>query len=212
MPETLDTTDPNIVAVQTQGRGSRQRIVNESDEFSNPRDKNLESALCFRESNELFHDRRIQRQRIDQLVNLFVQEPIMSDVEMEYILGNVKSRLTYLKNTEFAPIDRSINGETRSKGFPMERLLKWEQKKHIFSVCIGNDKFFPAFQFAGTEPRSIIEKVIQLLPDYMHGWHIAYWFSGSNGWLNGDSPKDLLHLDKKIIYAAKQVSLDKCRF
>ncbi len=211
MPETLDRIDPNIVAVQKHGRGSRQRIVHELEESSNAQGKNFESELCFRESNELFHDRRIQRQRIDQLVNLFVQEPIMSDVETEYILGNVKSRLTYLKNTEFVSVDRSLNGKTRSIGYAEDQLMSWEEKKKIFSVCVKNDKFYPAFQFSGSEPRLIIEKVIHVLPDYMYGWHLAYWFSGSNGWLNGDSPKDLLHLDKKILYAAKQVSLDKCR-
>lgn len=212
MPETLNRNDSRVVSMQKSQRDSRQHIVQELDEPKNLRDNSFESEVQFRESNELFHNREIQRQKIDHLVKLLTQDSIMSEVETEYILGNVKSRLKYLKNTEFVPVDRSLNRGTRPKEYPIDQLLKWEDKKKIFSVCVGEDKFFPAFQFAGKEPKLIIDKVIRLLPNYMYGWHIAYWFSGSNGWLNGDSPKDLLHLDDKIMYAAKQVSLDTYRF
>lgn len=212
MPEAQKRIDPNIVAVQKHERGSRRHIVQEQDESSNTHYKNLESELCFRESKELFHDRKLQRQRIDQLVQLCAQDTIMSDVETEYILGNVKLRLTYLKNTEFVPVDRSLNGVTRSNGYPEDRLLMWEKKKKIFSVCVDNNNFFPAFQFENQKPRVILERILNVLPKDMHGWHIALWFSSDNGWLGGDFPQNCLDQEERILNAAKQEDLELDRF
>lgn len=211
MAEGQDRIDPNTVGVQELPRDLHQPFPREHNESLDSQDKNRDSDLCTHESSQLFHDRQVQRQRIDQLVKLFVREPIMSDVETDYILGNVKSRLKYLKNTEFVTINDSLLGTTPPKGFPLERLLKWEEDKKIFAVWVDQNKFFPAFQFAKTKPKPIIERVIQLLPDYMHGWLIGYWFSGGNGWLNGVAPKELLQQEEKVLHAAKQVSLDRYR-
>lgn len=212
MTEAIEKIDRNNVGVGESLQRSRRRNSQDSFESCEIKNETIQTEQCFRESTQIFHDRQIQRVKIDQLVKFFVQEPIMSEVETEYIFGNVKLRLTYLKQTEFVKIDRSSFGASKSNGYPIERLLKWEENKKIFSVSVDSDKFFPAFQFADNKPKIIIEKVIRLLPDYMNGWQIAYWFSGSNGWLSGDVPKELLHMEDKILYAAKQVALDKYRF
>ena len=212
MTETVERIEQNTVGVRQSEQRSRRRNSQDSFESCNTKNDSNQTELCIRESTQIFHDLQIQRFKIDQLVKFFVQDSILSEVETEYIFGNVKLRLTYLKQNEFVKIDHSSNGASKSHGYPIERLLKWEENKKIFSVWVDSDKFFPAFQFADNKPKIIIEKVIQLLPDYMHGWQIAYWFSGYNGWLSGDVPKELLHMEDKILYAAKQVALDKYRF
>ena len=212
MTESTEIIKRKIVGVQEPPSHPRRRVVQDHIESCNIKNDTHHSGLCIRESTQLFQDRRVQRQKIDQLVKFLVEEPLMSEVESEYIFGNVTSRLTYLKNTEFVSTDSSLNGATKRRGYPKERLLDWEKNKKIFSVWVDQDKFYPAFQFAGEKPKLIIEKVIQLLPDYMHGWLIAYWFSDSNGWLSGEAPKDLLDNGNRVLHAAKQVSLDEYRF
>lgn len=186
---------------------SRQQFLQECDEPDNTKKKEPNSQLCFRESNQLFHDGQIQRRKIDQLVKIMVEETIMSDAETTYILDNVESRLKYLKNTEFVQANRTLNGKKLQNGYPLDRLLTWEDERRIFSVWIDQDRYFPAFQFEEKRPRIIIGKVIQLLPDYMHGWHIAYWFSGGNGWLNGNLPQNCLHIEDEVLRAAEQLTL-----
>lgn len=212
MTEAKEKIKRNMLGVQVTPSLPQRRIAQNHDESCKTKYETHHSGLCIRESTQLFHDRHVQRQKIDQIVKFLVQEPIMSEVETDYIFGNVTSRLTYLKKTEFVSIDRSLNGTTKRKGYPKERLSDWEKNKKIFSVWVDQDKFYPAFQFAAAKPKLIIEKVIQLLPDYMHGWLIAYWFSDSNGWLSGEAPKDLLDSGDRVLHAARQVSLDKYRF
>lgn len=212
MTEVKERIKRDISGVQVPPSRLQRRNAQNLDESCNTKNEPHHLGLCIRESTQLFHDRHVQRHKIDQIVKFLVQEPIMSEVETDYIFSNVTSRLTYLKTTEFVSIDGSLNGATKRKGYPKERLSDWEKNKKIFSVCVEKDKFYPAFQFAKAKPKLIIEKVIQLLPDYMHGWLIAYWFSDGNGWLSGEAPKDLLDRGDKVLHAARQVSLDEYRF
>ena len=207
MSEASQTVDKNFIGVREPQRDSRQQILQECHGSLTTKDEERHWQQCFRESNQLFHDGLIQRRKIDQLVKIMVEETIMSDVETTYIFDNVVSRLKYLKNTEFVLANRTLNRKKLQKGYPLDRLLSWEGEKKIFAVWIDQDRYFPAFQFEAMKPRIIIEKVIRFLPDYMHGWHIAYWFSGGNGWLNGDLPQNNLHKEDEVLRAAKQLAL-----
>ena len=77
---------------------------------------------------------------------------------------------------------------------------------------MGQDRYFPAFQFEQQKPNPILEQILNLLPKDMHGWHIAFWFSSDNGWLGWDAPQNCLSQVESILKAAKQEALDLDRF
>ena len=117
MTEIIERIDRNTVGVRQSKQRSRRRNSRGSFESCNTKKDSNQTGLCIRESAQIFHDRQIQRLKIDQLVKFLVQDPILSEVETEYIFDNVKLRLTYLKQTEFVNIDRSSNGATKSNGY-----------------------------------------------------------------------------------------------
>lgn len=215
MPEALDRIDPNVVAVQETPRRSRRRIVQEQDHLfnrDNERDFAQSPEKSFRGSKAGFHDSDQQRRKIDQFLQLLVEQPIMSDTETDYVVNNARLRLQYLQETEFADVSGSSTKDSDSTDYPLERLLKWEAEKKLFAVWVDQAKYFPVFQFQNQNPMPIVGKILRILPHDMNGWHIAYWFSSENGWLGWDFPRHCLNQEERILNAAKQESLELDRF
>lgn len=215
MTEALEGIEQNVVGVQQPLHHSRQQVVHNRSESGKSVNENLlpstlERRFCV--SNQLSHDSKKQRQKIDKLVELLVQEPIMSDLETDYIFDNAKLRLQYLLGTIFVKTTDSKNEKYKSNVYPFSQLLSWEAKKKIFGIWVGQDRYFPAFQFEQQKPNPILEQILNLLPKDMHGWHIAFWFSSDNGWLGWDAPQNCLSQVESILKAAKQEALDMDRF
>ena len=215
MPETLDKIDHNVAAVQETPRRSRRRIAQEQNPLFNRdsgRDFSHRTEKRFRGSKVGFHDSDQQRHKIDQFLQLLVEQPIMSDLETDYVVKNARLRLKYLQETEFADVSGSSTKDSDSAQYPLDRLLKWEAEKKLFAVWADQAKYFPAFQFKNQNPLPIIAKILNILPNDMNGWHIAYWFSSENGWLGWDFPQQCLNQEERILNAAKQESLELDRF
>ena len=215
MPEALDRIDPNVVGVPESSRRSRRRNVQEQNHPVN-RDSERDFAhgteKRFRGSDVGFHDSDHQRHKIDQFLKLLVEQPIMSDTETDYVVNNARLRLQYLQETEFAEVSGPSSKNSESTGYPLDTLLKWEAEKQLFAVWVDQAKYFPAFQFQNQNPMPIVGKILNILPNDMTGWHIAYWFSSENGWLKWDFPQHCLNQEERILNAAKQESLELHRF
>lgn len=215
MTEALERNEQNLVGVQQPMHHSRQQFFQTRAGSGNSvNEHHLSSTIerRFRVSDHLSHDGKQQRQKIDKLVELLVQEPIMSNVESDYIIENAKLRLQYLLETSFVKTTDSKNENYKSNVYPFNQLLSWEAKKKIFGVWVGQDRYFPAFQFERQKPNPILEKILKLLPKDMHGWHIAFWFSSDNGWLGWDVPQNCLSQEESILKAAEQEALELDRF
>ena len=215
MTDVIERTEQNVVGVQQPSHDSQRQIAptrDESGKSVNERHlpSNIDRQFCV--SNLHSHDGKQQRQKIDKLVELFVQEPIMSGMEMDYIIDNAKLRLDYLLGTEIVKATDSKNEHYESNVYSFDRLLHWEAEKKIFGVWVGQERYFPAFQFENQKPNPIIERILYILPKDMHGWHIAFWFSSDNGWLGWDVPQNCLSQEKSILKAAKQEALELDRF
>lgn len=88
-------------------------------------------------------------------------------------------------------------------GLSADGAAAWEQAQRIFSVPVGGDKY-PGFQFdhAG-HPIPVIARVIDELGEKLTGpWSIALWFVGSNTWLGGVRPVDVLETDAAAVHLA----------
>jgi hypothetical protein len=67
-----------------------------------------------------------------------------------------------------------------------------EKSMRAVYVMNGHEPCFPACQFDMCGPKRIIADLIKTLSPYRSSWEIVVWLWGSNGWLGGDSPEDLL--------------------
>jgi hypothetical protein len=83
---------------------------------------------------------------------------------------------------------------------------RWKSDGRIFSVVYQGDTYFPGFQFDGEgQPLPIIAEIIEILGNVRPGWELALWFTGSDGWLGGKRPVDLLlKKPKKVLEAARR--------
>jgi hypothetical protein len=72
-----------------------------------------------------------------------------------------------------------------------------ERTKRAIYIMKGREPVFPAYQFDYQGPKGIISGIIKTLSPYRSNWEIAVWLWGSNGWLGGASPMELL--DRKPI-------------
>ena len=67
-----------------------------------------------------------------------------------------------------------------------------EKTKLAIYIMKGCEPCFPACQFHMWGPKRIIAGLIKTLSPYRSSWEIVAWLWGSNGWLGGASPMDLL--------------------
>lgn len=86
---------------------------------------------------------------------------------------------------------------------------RWRKEARIFAVPGGDGAhLYPAFQFDGTgRPRPAVASIIEALAGLMDGWSLALWFIGSNGWLGGERPADVLD-DAQVLVAAHQLAAE----
>jgi hypothetical protein len=83
-------------------------------------------------------------------------------------------------------------------------LLKLERR--IFSVVYEDKTYLPSFQFDEEgNPLPAIAAIIQVLGEKVSDWGLALWFTGSDGWLGGRRPVDLLRDEpERVVKAAEQ--------
>ncbi len=70
---------------------------------------------------------------------------------------------------------------------------RWKQEGRIFAVSHGGATYYPGFQFDDEgRPLEGVAPVISALAGKVSDWGLALWLTGSNGWLGGARPVDLL--------------------
>jgi hypothetical protein len=80
--------------------------------------------------------------------------------------------------------------------------IRWKKAGKLFSISHRGSEYFPAFQFKEGRPHPVIAKVLETLPRTMTPWQIAFWFVSTNGWLDGDAPRDRLDNPRNLLSAA----------
>jgi DNA-directed RNA polymerase specialized sigma24 family protein len=82
---------------------------------------------------------------------------------------------------------------------------RWKSDGRIFAVTHQGTPTFPGFQFSPEgQPLPVIASLLAILGATHRGWELALWFLGSNGWLGGRRPVDLLlTAPNRVIAAAR---------
>ncbi len=79
---------------------------------------------------------------------------------------------------------------------------RWKKARRIFGMRVSGREAYPAFQFREGRPRSVVSKVLEALPPGFTGWQTAFWFTGPNGWLDGQAPVERLEDEAAVVAAA----------
>lgn len=81
--------------------------------------------------------------------------------------------------------------------------LQWVKERRVFSVGVDGAGRFPGFQFDGAgQPWAVIADVLDVFAGALGAWELALWFTGSNGWLGGQRPVDVMVHDPRAVVAA----------
>jgi len=77
-----------------------------------------------------------------------------------------------------------------------------EQSRRAIYIMAGREPCFPACQFDALGPKAIVASLIETFGPYRSNWEIAAWLWGSNGWLGGMSPMDMLDSKPNLVLDA----------
>lgn len=114
-----------------------------------------------------------------------VQEDIFRDMRM--------------LSAEEAAHAMSIDGAGMSS---LDIARKIESTRRAIYIMAGREPWFPACQFDSSGPKPIVADLIKTLSPYRSSGDIVAWLWGANGWLDGDSPMDVLDTEPKLVLDA----------
>jgi hypothetical protein len=85
-----------------------------------------------------------------------------------------------------------------------ERLVQdWLEQGRVFLVPAADGERLPGFQFDGRGvPRPVIADVLRWFADRLPTWELALWFTGSNDWVGGKRPVDVLDSAPELVVQA----------
>jgi hypothetical protein len=81
---------------------------------------------------------------------------------------------------------------------------RWQKEKKIFSIRFEGKTLYPKFQFQDGSPVKAVSDVLEVLPEYMTGWDVAFFFTSPNSSLGGRKPLELLRTDTKRLISLAQ--------
>lgn len=92
---------------------------------------------------------------------------------------------------------------------PDSKVDQLEREGRVFSIEHEGRKWYPAFQLRDGLPRPVIQSLIACFKGHLgerfEGWDLALFLCQSNGYLQGESPIDLLDVsgsDEQLLMAA----------
>lgn len=105
---------------------------------------------------------------------------------------------------EFGALNSAQLAEERGSDTanPHTTTSRWVSAGRVFAVETPAGRVFPAFQFVRGAPRPVISRILAALKGQVRGWELLLWFTGSNGFLEGARPVDLLESDPDHVVAA----------
>ena len=94
---------------------------------------------------------------------------------------------------------------------PHATTSRWLSAGRVFALETPAGRVFPSFQFVRGDPRPVIGRILAALKGQVRGWELLLWFTGSNGYLDGARPVDLLESnpDQVVAAAAYQASMSE---
>ena len=74
-----------------------------------------------------------------------------------------------------------------------QKLEEHRKQGHLFAVRVGNDYFYPRFQFSSdARPLPVIADLLSIVPEDARGWALLSWLEAPSTLLSGSKPSDVL--------------------
>jgi hypothetical protein len=163
-------------------------------------------------------DERLQKRREAilsdmqrMIVSMIPESTVPLPVQVLQARRNAEARESLLQ--EFGAMKSSDIGDLAGSKASNRAALahKWKSDRRIFSVVHGSVTYFPGFQFTPQgQPLQVISEILAILGEIRKEWELALWFTGSNGWLRGARPVDLLiEAPARVVEAARREAEDR---
>jgi hypothetical protein len=152
--------------------------------------------------------RRLEEQDIEALLNVLIPTPPADDPRKSLAFDNAAARALFLDQVPCLTSKEVAHlAGHRSKNTSMTA-SRWKQAGKLFSLTRLGEEIYPAFQFRDGQPHPTVARILAALPQRKRPWQIAFWFTSSNGWLDGDTPADRLDDADAVIEAARHEAED----
>jgi hypothetical protein len=149
--------------------------------------------------------------RITQLLRAVAPPDPLADIELKIAEDTADLRREFLDRV---PVSTSAEVHQRARfpgNNPSQTVHRWRKQGKIFSIHYGGRDLYPSFQFADDgRPLSIVAELLEILArdKDRSDWDNALWFAADSGWLDGQTPIDLLQSDPaRVKRAAEQEAL-----
>ena len=143
---------------------------------------------------------------IEKILEIILEDMPHFTIDVDLQIENAQMRMEYLSETALFTAEQIYEMSGTTAENLTESDLNRDVNKKIFSVTRGGVHLYPAFQFEDGAPKPIIQEILDILPNEMSCWQIAFWFESINGWLDDAKPKDCLNQKEEVLYAALQIA------
>lgn len=126
---------------------------------------------------------------------------------------NAAIRTEFLKGVETLTARELAERAHSRSGNPSALAWRWRNTGLVMGVPVRGEWRYPAFQFdrESGRPLPIIHEIVQVIGARLGPWGTALWFTGPNGWLEGDRPADRLG-DEEALLAAAHAAVERPEF
>ena len=145
----------------------------------------------------------LSERNIEALVDVFLGADPLAAVMPAIEGDNATAQAEFLARWPVLTADTVAEQAEHASTNRSATASRWKKSRRIFAVRVSGRETYPAFQFQGGRPRPVISKILAALPQEMSGWQSALWFSGPNGWLDGQIPIERLADESAVVAAAE---------
>lgn len=133
--------------------------------------------------------------KLKALVELLTPDIQTSERLVREARMTAHARQQALKNAHWLSAEQVSTLAGFSSSNPSAQPNKWKSKGSIFDIHSRGMDYFPGYALdpnQGYRPVKILTDIFAVFKDRKDGWGAAYWFAGTNGFLGGRRPQDLL--------------------
>lgn len=146
----------------------------------------------------------LSERNIEALVDVFLGADPLAAAMPAIERDNAAAQAEFLKHWPVLTADAVAAQAEHGSANRSATASRWKKARRIFGLRVSGREAYPAFQFIEGRPRPVVQKVLEALPPSFTGWQTAFWFTGPNGWLDGNRPVDRMTDDAALVSAAER--------
>src|SRR5262249_9213183 len=150
--------------------------------------------------------KKLTETEINSLVELYLKDDPISEARIAIENDTAKERARFLSEVACLTSKQVADNAGHKAGNASVTASRWKQQRRIFPVRSQGIDLYPALHFRDGQPNAVGAKILHQLPKHMSPWQIAFWFTSSNGWLEGAPPSTRLDDEDAVVAAARRAN------